>query len=1296
VVARERACEVYAPPRRGSGTLVRDRLVLTAAHVVGEVGTDAWVRFLGTSDKLRCLVAERVETADTALLQIVDKGTRLIPPPSGVPPVPWGMLVSSEPGIRCEALGFPEVRVTPDNVHDVEHLSGTINPVGGDKINRLAVDVDSPPAPTPPSRRSQWAGASGAGVFIGQFLVGVVTEDARGFDSRRLTMVPVTEFVGAMAQTMWPEFQDVRSILEPVELAGLQSFLPDAQSPAALLRADVAAVPFHRHGRDESLDRLQRWCAGLEQLSVALVTGRGGQGKTRLARQLAHDLRGAGWTAVYLARYPEPEAFRFLSSAAVKLLVVVDYAEQRHEQMIGLDRALTRRDPFLPPVRVLMLARQDGEWRARSDGELALVKVTEVVPLSALHPEATERTEAFSEAVRAYADRLGGLTGYQDIDWQAAASQVATPDLTDQPTALAIQAHALAGLLRAGQPVDEPGNPAGATAANDILDDHEARYWAGEATRRGLDLAATTQRFAIAVATVLPVADLDGALRVLACVPGLRDSDENRRMAVAEWLAGLYPQRGAQWGEMLPHLLAERLVGTVLATSPRLLDEVLQIASESQAHHALTVLARASAHQPQLRPITTRLVAEGSETLRAAAATVATETPHHRPLTAGIDEYIARHREHPDRLTALYEAFPVGGQVHAARAAEVCQLIVGGCRRQMPTRPWIRRFLRRRLSPEEMPAYARLARAVTAMSSRLAVVGRWADALAAAEEAVLLYRRLARADSDTHQTDLAKSLGVLSSRCAAVGQHGAALAAAEEAVDLYRRLVRLDPDGYEADLARTSASVANRRAALGDHEGALTASEAAVRTYRKLVARYPGRHGADLARSLDELSNRYATVSHRHSALVATDSAVEVYRRLADRNPHIFEPDLARLLGVLSDRRADLGHLEDALAAATEAVELYRRLATSQPPMYEPALAGSLEILSRRMADLYLLKEALATISEAVELYRRLTADHPGAFEPALARSLEVLSDRLAALNKLTPALAAVTEAVERYDRLAAAEPDAYAHALERSLGTLSNRLEALSPVGDALATVRSSIDVCRRLTERDRATFQPHLARSLGKHSMDLAYLNRRDEALATAQEALALYRDLADADPDSHEADLAMCLETLAHRFAALDRREEALAATKEAVDTYHRLAKRQPETFETQHAKTLVGLSADLVALGRRDQALDTTERAVNVYRNLVEVQPDPSMVEELARTLEYLAADYSALRRDREARKASDEARLLYQRLARSDPARYAHLAESPENETAVQRASEQTPTYESRSRIDQQIRDREPG
>jgi tetratricopeptide (TPR) repeat protein len=121
----------------------------------------------------------------------------------------------------------------------------------------------------------------------------------------------------------------------------------------------------------------------------------------------------------------------------------------------------------------------------------------------------------------------------------------------------------------------------------------------------------------------------------------------------------------------------------------------------------------------------------------------------------------------------------------------------------------------------------------------LSDLGRREEALAAAEEAVSLYRRLASARPDAFLPDLAGSLNNLANMLSALGRREEALAAAEEAVFLRSRLASARPDAFLPDLACSIAVRANCLEQLDRKGDALHANIDAISTLKRSFLRHP-------------------------------------------------------------------------------------------------------------------------------------------------------------------------------------------------------------------------------------------------------------------------------------------------------------------------------------------------------------------------------------------------------------------------------------------------------------------------
>ncbi|MDV9177163.1 tetratricopeptide repeat protein, partial [Streptomyces sp. W16] len=421
-------------------------------------------------------------------------------------------------------------------------------------------------------------------------------------------------------------------------------------------------------------------------------------------------------------------------------------------------------------------------------------------------------------------------------------------------------------------------------------------------------------------------------------------------------------------------------------------------------------------------------------------------------------------------------------------------------------------------APEEdrVECLYRLANAQHNLSAIRAGAGLHDGALAAAREAVRIFRDLDAANSDRFRDALVLALGNLSGAHSELRQPQEAADVAATAVDLARDLVERHGEGYlhlMADVLNNSGAALRR---LGRHDEAIAQLTQAVALYRTLAVVSPANQLPALAGALHNLGDCLLDTRQLYKAHDVYDESIDIYRKLADPRPDATEPDLAESLLAQADVLHELGEYEEALTLAEEAAEILRRLAESGGAVLRRKLAKALHLLALIHDDLGRDAEAVDCAASAAAQLGDLVASEP-----------EDLFDLRGEWATVLFTYGRVLDGTGRPDRAV----EQFARATEALRALLRETDEADGPAEAA---------------DHDRDL----LGGVLNDHAISLSSLGRHEEALARIEEAVGIRRDLDQTLPANRIA-LCQSLNNLADTLNDLERHAEALVPADEAVE-------------------------------------------------------------------------------------------------------------------------------------------------
>jgi tetratricopeptide (TPR) repeat protein len=1086
--------------------------------------------------------------------------------------------------------------------------------------------------------------------------------------------------------------------------------------PSRLLAADMEVVPFDQR-RDPDLSRLEQWRDRPARLQVMLMSGPGGQGKTRLVGEFARRCEDAGWV-VAQARHTselEPGAVPVGPGSSGRLLVV-DYAERwpvDDLRDLFTDRFVTQQ----MATRVLLVARPAGRWwESLRHALFGLVPDPDHLRLGALASGPVDRRMAFEQARNAFAARLG----------VSEPERIEPPSSLDDPAfglVLSLHMAALVAVDAHARRQPAPDDPAELTS---YLVRREYLHWermrgSGRIEATALQMAGVTF-----TATLTRPMSWTAAEEVLTAARVAGSADLAR--SVMSDHQTCYPAQQAGAGTVLEPLYPDRLG-----------EDFIAVHLTGEAGHELDL---ADGSFDRIPACLLQETADGRYPGHARhVITTLVETARRWPHVANSYLYPLL-RDRPGL------AFAAGGATLAALAEQADITLLESLEPHLPADRHVdldlaaavitRRLTEHRLAAESDPALRARLNAILAW--RLFNAGLYAEALAASVPAVQAYRELAEANPTVFTSGLARALYDLSVLLSALNSDEA-LAFGWEAAYTYRHLADADPAAFEAEFAGALYFMSVLLTDLGRGEDALSAAEYAVQVYQRLTADGGAGLEPDLARALGSMSGLLSGLGRRDEALAAGHDAVQVYRRLVEARPGEFDEDLARAWRDVAGILRALGRETEALSAADQAVSLYRGLYEANPARFglglgearreqsallwavgrkEDAAAGMEEavdalqqaavspfarqLLSRayntlaailaelgrreealaakeRIAGTEILDDpfvyrrdlapddALALADQVVRSYRGLAAANPAAFLSHVPRALRDLSDILAGLGRREDALAATREALRVHSQLATDDPAGSALGLAKTLEQWV-ALRRLGGQEEALAAAQQAVQAYRALVEHSPETFTPYLPQALRDLSDVLLELGQPEEAVAARQEAAQIYRNMpADSPagfvggliPTSKDGELLQTSNDLAAMLSQMGRWEEALAAKQEAVQICRNQNAGNPQFTPTltQAFNDLVGILSEL---GRHQEATAVSQaakqEAVQIYRQAAVANP-PVFALDLANALSDLARFLSDQGRHEEAVAPAQEAVQVYRELAAANLAAFSH-------------------------------------
>lgn len=840
-----------------------------------------------------------------------------------------------------------------------------------------------------------------------------------------------------------------------------------------LLRADEACVPFDA-ARTDALDSLLDWTCRPDgyPLMVQLIIGEGGVGKTRLLLEVCRRLN-SDWVVGFLdntATHQETRGqFRTLLSQHANILVVIDYAEARREELAALVESAL---PFPNSrVRIVLLARDGGDWWERlaidfpkCERVFAGTATSGPFPLPPLYLATESRDVAYGNALLAFATRLN-ITDFEH-------HTLAPPDLSAHHfgSPLYIQMAALLA-LRGERSVTASG------LADGLLR-HEERYWMRLMRARRVQLADNAPTYLLAFATLAGgIASPTESLRFPWHAAGLGKCDF-AITSLFHMIADLYPG-GGRIEPFRPDLLGEALVARVLTLGGNLpaalFEHLLGVhANEPGRRHALTLLTRLVRSRPSTKMLLLGALRANFEHCICSIVAVSLETGYPLPAIAAT-AFGELPLETQNRVASkLRSAIP--------RPTERLADLAVGVEERLLERS---RVTSRRHKTD--PAHTgQLARNLISTGVRLADAGRFDGAAQLATEAckllrsLLIFPRLKPVDEDEpfqlndpalYVTDWRNpNTSTVVSFCNELTTTHApddlrfltpsiGASATQEA---YEHLERL-----EEELALALNNLSCYLGELERRQEALDSIRESYAIYVRLAKKSPNRHDDGLAMSLRNLSVRLGAMGQFQEALDRVLEAFEIFHRLAQQHPEQYDDKDADTLVLVANRLSDLGHYDECVDKARKGHAQITKRRQAEPDKHEGTFATSLAGLAAHLCNANQYEEGLALSQLAIDTFAPLIKARPNRHAKAYVACLSNRALFLHHRGKYREGLALANQSSDFAVRLAQGHTDRYVELRPTAFRALVTCLADSGSLASARLKASEVCELVRQLSAR-------------------------------------------------------------------------------------------------------------------------------------------------------------------------------------------------------------------------------------
>jgi tetratricopeptide (TPR) repeat protein len=429
------------------------------------------------------------------------------------------------------------------------------------------------------------------------------------------------------------------------------------------------------------------------------------------------------------------------------------------------------------------------------------------------------------------------------------------------------------------------------------------------------------------------------------------------------------------------------------------------------------------------------------------------------------------------------------------------------------------------------------------------------------------------------------------------------------------------------------------------------------RILKKLFNQNAEQWAARYTDCLSDLASSYNAHNQLTEAIELGQASLAILKDLYQANPANWPNSYTGILSTLAKSYYQNNQLTEAIALYQKSLAILKDLYQANPEQWAGMYTSTLINLAASYKQHNQLAKAIALQQKCLAIRKDLYQANPEQLAGGYAGSLNNLAASYCQNNQLSEAIALEQECLAIRKDLYQANPERWAGDYTESLNSLSSSYYKHNQLSEAIALQQESLAIRKDLYQANPAQWAKAYTTSLNNLAMSYQQHNQLTEAIALEQESVAIRKDLYQANPEQWAGEYIDSLNNLAVSYYRSNQLPEANEFLQECLAIRKDLYQANPAQWAGGYTDSLNNLAVSYKQHNQLSEAIALEQECVAIRKDLYQANP-AQWAEDYTTSLNNLASSYYQHNQLSEAIALEQESLAIRKDYYQANPAQWA--------------------------------------